>query len=233
MITLKFSSEQEALNSIATYYQINIETIRKNISSLQKLYKEYIKHEQKHIFLWDTYTLLNSKPTHNKNQKFKIYFYHRTSTNGDINWFSDGICSGSIAIQKFLTQTDKLYPDFKLLNLIDLITFKNDQKHSFINYKKYGPYAFLTLKSAKSPTKNWYDAPEILYDHDQELYKKLKTLLKPTIVEFWLEKPYKYIEDYIVDYWRLILTECLCDGVDSYAYTDVPFKNIEKLHSIQ
>ena len=237
-IVLKFGNTQEALESLAKCYGVDLDVIESNLPQLKSLYKEYFYHDDDVLLLKSITILLSGKSDIDINfTTFRIHFYHRTSYSGDINWFSKGLLSGPEAIGQYIQNLHDLAPDLNLIQDQKILIDKNKYKHPYFKPQNDEVYAFLNLKSAKLKKYHFYNYSEIIYDYTENnplLLDQIKNLVTPCTVEFYLEKDSKSLKCYLFHYWRLLLDESdeTCGGVKSNSKGDVPFENIINIEPI-
>lgn len=230
-IVLKFGSTQEALESLGQCYKIDLDIIKSKLPQIRSYYKEYFKHENKNLLLQAISILLINKIEIDISfNTFRVHFYHRTSYNGNINWFSKGLLCGSEGIKQYVQNLHDLSPDLNLIQHQKNLADANNRKHIF-NPINDEVYAFLNLKSAKLLENHFYNYSEIVYDYTRDnpkLLQDIKILVKPCIVEFYLEKNHSFLHEYLFNYWELLLNQSdeKCNGVSSGSKGHVPFENI-------
>ncbi|HCG3441156.1 TPA: hypothetical protein NJU61_001493 [Acinetobacter baumannii] len=206
VFVFSFDNDEDALNTLAKYHQTTIENIRSKWKTLKKLYKEYQTHRNESNFLFAISYFLGPDPLNISGSFFRIFFYHRTGSNGTKSWFSRGLLNSREGISSFVSNINSLFPHLNFQEYESAMLGKDTQKHMS---QIVGPFAFYRKKDAmeNSYQRSFLNLPEILYDvaNNDKVYSYLLKELEPTVVKFWVEKSIDYLESYIISYWELLL----------------------------
>lgn len=234
LFVMSYDSDDDAIQTLANYHQTTIENIRKKWNSLLKICHEYYISKNQVMFLWAINGCLGTNDINIELPTFKIYFYHRTGSNGELAWFSAGLLNSRDGIRKFSENIRTFYPDIDFSGYEELMLSKDLEKHSFAASKQesesVGPFAFYRLKDAKNEKKHFYNLSEIFYDvaHKEKFYTLLLSRLQPTVVKFWVEKPIAYLDHCICQYWLSLLMDQEA-GPDVGRGRNIPYENIDKI----
>lgn len=229
LFIFSYDDDEDALNTLARYYQTTKEHIRSKWRKLKKLYREYQKSQHQTYFLLGIIACLGSDPLDISNPVFKIFFYHRTGSDGTKEWFSNGLLNSRDGISSFVLNVHTLYPELNFHEYESAMLGKDTQKHMS---KIVGPFAFYRKKDAikNSYQRSFLNLPEVLFDvaNNEEVYNFLLTELNPTVVKFWVEKPTDYLESYISTYWDMLLGDCE-RSTDVGRGKNIPSENIVEI----
>ncbi|MCG5226814.1 hypothetical protein [Acinetobacter pittii] len=229
LFVFSYDDDNDALNTLATYYQITTKEIHSKIESLQQLYEDFKVAQNATTFLYMIPVLLDATPLKIDNERFKIYFYHRTGSDCTKEWFAKGLLNSREGISNFVSNVERLYPDLNIKPYEDAMLGHDQQKHKF---EVVGPFAFLRKIDAIQNTfqKSFLDLPEIFFDvaHNDDIYEILLGLLHPTLVKFWVYKDSDFFEAYLLDYWCSLLGNYEI-GLDVGFGKHIPFENIVEI----
>ncbi|WP_198077737.1 hypothetical protein [Acinetobacter calcoaceticus] len=229
LFVFSYDDDNDALNTLATYYQITTEEIHSKMESLQEIYEDYKITKNATTFLYMIPVILDTTPLKIDNEKFKIYFYHRTGSDCTKEWFAKGLLNSRDGISSFVSNVGRVYPDLKVNSYEDAMLGRDLQKHQF---KVVGPFAFLRKIDAIENTyqRSFLNLPEIFFDvsYNDDIYEILLSLLHPTLVKFWVYKPSEYFESYLLDYWCSLLGNYE-KGFDVGNGKNIPFENIVEI----
>lgn len=224
-----YDDDEDALNTLARYHQTTKEHIRSKWRILKKLYREYQQSQNQTFFLWAIISCLGADPLDISNPIFKIFFYHRTGSDGTRSWFSNGLLNSRDGISSFVLNVHSLYPELNFHKYKNAMLGKDTQKHMS---QIVGPFAFYRKKDAIKNTyqRSFLNLPEVLFDvaHNEEVYNFLLTELDPTVVKFWVEKPIIFLESFIITYWDLLLGDSE-RSLDVGRGTNIPSENIVEI----
>jgi len=229
LFVFSYDDDKDALNTLATYYQITTEKIYSKMESLQQLYEEFKVTKNENIFLYMICVRLNATPLKIENEKFKIYFYHRTGSDCTKEWFAKGLLNSREGISSFVSNIERLYPDLNIKPYEDAMLAHDLPKHQF---EVVGPFAFLRKKDAIENTfqRSFLNLPEIFFDvsYNDDIYEIVLNLLHPTLVKFWVHKDTVYFDSYLIDYWCSLLGNYEI-GVDAGRGKNIPCENIVEI----
>lgn len=233
LFKFEYDSDEDAMETLASYHQTSVHNIRSNWKELRKIYKAFVDSKNDAAFLSLIMACLKVGYLETKDQTFRVYFYHRTGSNGSLEWFSQGLLNSREGISSFAKNVHNILPQLNFLDYEQAMLSKDFQKHGGLtaNCKanSVGPFAFYRLKDASHKAKYSFDLPEILIDTlNNDVYEELLSILQPTVVKFWIEKPIKYIDSYIIRYWKYLLGDQEA-GDDVGKGGNIPFENIEKI----
>lgn len=234
LFTFKYDSDEDAMETLASYHQTSVDNIRSNWKKLREIYKAFADSPNNNAFLSLIMDCLNVGHLKTEDQTFRVCFYHRTGSNGTLEWFSQGLLNCREGISGFTKNVHNLLPHLNFLDYEQAILAKDFQKHGPLTTdckaNLVGPFAFYRLKDASDEGKIFFNLPEILFDTigQSEVYDALLSILQPTVVKFWVEKPIQYIDSYVVSYWRYLLGDYEA-SVDVGKGGNIPFVNIEKI----
>lgn len=233
IFVFSYDNDEDVLNTLAKYHQTTNENIFAKWETLKQLYAEYHESQNQALFLMAIYGCLSTQPLNLKGSTFKIFFYHRTGSNGTKAWFSKGLLNSRDGISSFVSNIDSLYPELNFKEYEGALLGKDSQKHMS---KVVGPFAFFRKKDAieNSYQRSFLNLPEVLFDvaKGEQIYDFLLRELKPTVVKFWVEKPLEYLDYYIVAYWELLLG-CSERGTDVGRGKSISSKNILEVITLQ
>ncbi|MCG8283204.1 hypothetical protein MID07_01005 [Acinetobacter seifertii] len=229
LFVFSYDDDNDALNTLATYYQITTEKIHSNMEFLQEKYEEFKVTNNANIFLYVIRELLDAAPLKSDNDKFKIYFYHRTGSDCTKEWFAKGLLNSREGISSFVSNVERVYPDLNISTYEDAMLGHDLPKHQF---EVAGPFAFLRKIDAIENTfqRSFLNLPEIFFDvaHNDDIYEILLGLLHPTLVKFWVHIDSDYFESYILDYWCSLLGNYE-KGFDVGQGKNIPYENIVEI----
>lgn len=229
IFVFSFDNDEDALNTLARYHQTTIENIRSKWEILKTLYEEYQESPNQSMFLLAINYCLGTDPLNISDPFFKIYFYHRTGSDGTKSWFSNGLLNSRDGISSFVLNVHTLYPELNFHEYESAMLGKDTQKHMS---KIVGPFAFYRKNDATKNTyqRSFLNLPEVLFDvaNNEEVYNFLLTELDPTVVKFWVEKPIIYLDSYIITYWNLLLGDSE-RSTDVGRGTNIPSENIVEI----
>lgn len=229
LFVFSYDDDNDALNTLATYYQITTEVIHSKMKSLQEIYEDFKITGNATIFLYVIRVLLDATPLKIDNEKFKIYFYHRTGSDCTKEWFAKGLLNSRDGISSFVSNIESLYPDLNIKSYEDAMLGHDLSKH---NFEVVGPFAFLRKIDAIENTfqRSFLNLPEIFFDVAQnyDIYEILLSLLHPTLVKFWVHIDSDYFESYLLDYWCSLLGNYE-KGFDVGQGKSIPFENIVEI----
>ncbi len=233
-----YDSRQDALNSLANYYQISVDILRSKLSDIfnymnnldtQGFYQEYMDNG---MMLVEIMYLLNPNLRITDDLKIRISFYHRCITNGQQSWFEDGLLNSVDGIASFMHKVTALVPEIKNMN-IRIESLQNIIREKGFNEEKSeidGINGFYRLKDAKSSI--GFDIPEVFDKYD---YHKIKALilsvLKPTVVKFYVERKANKLDHILKNYWDLVLDDKAVtkSGANAGRGKTIPSSQIEKI----
>ncbi|HFX6333886.1 hypothetical protein [Acinetobacter nosocomialis] len=234
LFVFSFDNDEDALTTLANYYQTTKEHIYSKLEILKELYREYQDSNNQTLFLLAIIYCLDSEPLDIKSPTFKVYFYHRTGSDGTKEWFSKGLLNSKDGIVNFVANIHSQYPELDILDYENLMLARDSQKHGYfyssIGSKSLGPFGFFRKEDASALTEQraFLNLPEIFYDvaHSYPIYNYLIEKLHPTVVKFWIEKPIDYIDHFLLTYWICILDKSREPGIDVGRGQNIPFENI-------
>ncbi|HCA5350547.1 TPA: hypothetical protein ACKEYL_001454 [Acinetobacter baumannii] len=234
VFVFSFDNDEDAFNTLAKYYQTTKEYICSNLKTIKKLYRDYQESNNSTLFLIAIMDCLKSKPLDIKSDTFKVYFYHRTGSDGTKEWFSKGLLNSKEGIVNFIANIHSQYPELGILDYESPMLAKDTQKHGPLYYSigttSLGPFGFFRKEDACALTeqRSFLDLPEIFYDvaHGSSIYSELIDKLHPTVVKFWVEIPTNNINDYLLTYWMCLLDKNIEPGEDVGQGQNIPFENI-------
>lgn len=237
VFVFSFDNDEDALNTLAKYYQTTKEHIVSKLKILKKLYREYQNSNNSTLFLMAIIGCLKSEPLDLKSNRFKVYFYHRTGSDGTKEWFSKGLLNSKEGIASFVSNIHSIYPNLGIRDYENAMLAQDTQKHGYlyreIGSKSLGPFAFYCKEDACALTdqRSFFDLPEIFYDvaNGRQIYDDLIIKLHPTVVKFWVEKPIDYFDYFLLIYWSCILDKNFEPGADVGRGQNIPFKNIDEI----
>ncbi|MHA3051787.1 hypothetical protein [Acinetobacter sp. ANC 4640] len=231
-----YDSQQDALNSLANYYQVSVEEINSRIHKIKAIINKLHSYVDRDIgfALWEIRDLLNQEQRELDNPIFQISFYHRCVTNGQQSWFEDGLLNSLDGIASFMQKVIVLVSEdmgIKIESLQSIILTKSlDEEKSETD----GINGFYRLKDAKSST--GFDIPEVFSDYSSgekysELKTKILTVLEPTIVKFYVEREINELDRILKNYWELVLDDKLVtqSGDNAGRGKIIPPSQIEKI----
>lgn len=206
LFVFSYDDDEDALNTLARYHQTTKEHILSKWRKLKKLYREYQQSRNETFFLLAIIACLGTDPLDISNPAFKIFFYHRTGSDGTKSWFSNGLLNSRDGISSFVSNINSLFPHLDFQEYESAMLGKDTQKHMS---KIVGPFAFYRKKDAieNSYQRSFLNLPEVLFDvaNNDKVYSYLLKELEPTVVKFWVEKSIDYLDSYIVSYWEMLL----------------------------
>ena len=235
LFVFSFDNDEDALNTLTNYYQTTKKHIYSKLEILKELYSEYQNSNNQTLFLFAIKCCLNSGPLDIKSDRFKVYFYHRTGSDGTKEWFSKGLLNSKDGIASFVSNIHSAHPNLGIIDYENAMLAQDTQKHGYF-YRKFGskslgPFAFYCKEDACALTeqRSFLDLPEIFYDvaRGTQIYDDLRTKLHPTVVKFWIEKPIDYFDYFLLIYWSCILDENYEPGADVGRGQNIPFENID------
>ncbi|EKU38753.1 hypothetical protein [Acinetobacter sp. WC-141] len=237
LFIFSYDDDEDALNTLARYYQTTKEHIRSKWRKLKIVYREYQESHHQTYFLMGIIACLGSDPLDISNPVFKIFFYHRTGSDGTKEWFSKGLLNSKDGIVNFVANIHSQYPDLGISDYESQMLAKDSQKHGPLYYStgttSLGPFGFYRKEDACALTeqRSFLNLSEIFYDvaHNSPIYSDLIEKLHPTVVKFWVEKPTKYIDHYLLTYWMCLLDKSIEPGDDVGRGQNIPFENIEEV----
>lgn len=231
-IEFRGGNHQEIRQSLANFCKVPIKEINKN--NIKFIYKRY-KDECYGISdaLW---TNFHGNFKNNKTSKLRAWHYHKTGSNGEIEWFQEGLLNKSLGIIAYI---DKLHRfcGIDLSNFKTKLIRNNDEHHKNIwvnEGPEYGPYSYISRKyAAKS---DQYNLPEVIERVlPTDILEFIRHKIKPTIVEFW----YDYSTLDTLDKYVRTYCEMFLDESEDYIYSPrepnniIPFKNIENVKIVR
>ncbi len=229
LFVFSYDDDKDALNTLATFYLITTEEISSKMEILQELYEEFKVIKNENVFLYMISVHLDATPLKIDNEKFKIYFYHRTGSDCTKEWFEKGLLNSREGISSFVSNVERLYPDLNIKSYEDAMLGHDLPKHQF---EVVGPFAFLRKIDAIENTyqRSFLNLPEIFFDvsYNDDIYEILLSLLHPTLVKFWVYKDSEYFESYLLDYWCSLLGNYE-KGFDVGNGKNIPFENIVEI----
>lgn len=232
-IIFKAGSTKEITESLANYCQIPITQIKEK--DIQEIYEKYsIENSGLADALWEKF---NGNTLRTKHSQFRLYHYHRTSSNNNKEWFAKGILNKDLGIKEFINNL-KIFCDIDLYKYEEKIRSNNNTKHSISQANdgdEYGPYSFISMEYAEE--NSGYDIPEILtqsyFGEDRdEIFRKIKETLKPVIVVYWFDYLIKDLDKCLAAYCEMFLNYS-CEYRSFEPNSIVPFENIESVKIIQ
>ncbi|WP_445406014.1 hypothetical protein [Acinetobacter pittii] len=234
LFIFSYDDDEDALNTLAKYHQTTKKNIRSKWRKLRRFYGEYQKFHNQNNFLRAITACLGSKPLDISNSVFRIFFYHRTGSDGTKEWFSRGLLNSREGIVNFVANVHSLFPELGILDYENQMLVQDFQKHGFlynsIGSTSLGPFGFFRKKDACALTeqRSFLNLPEIFYDvaHKSSIYSELIDKLHPTVVKFWVEKPTNDIDHYLLTYWMCLLDKNIEPGDDVGCGQNIPFENI-------
>lgn len=244
-----YDSKQDALNSLANYYQISVDILRSKLSDIfnymnnldtQGFYQEYMDNG---MMLLHIRYLLNPDLNEIQDSIVRISFYHRCTSNGKYDWFCKGILNSFDGIDEFINQINKLFPESisnEQKSIIKrLLQIRHNDEYFNCNQVKYsGAYGFYRLEDATNTLDCNYDFPEIIQNflkEDGHLKKELEKVLKISVVKVYVERKLDEIDRILSIYWTLLFGEN--NGIYSTTTSDdfgrgktIPFENIQHIY---
>ncbi|NUG02976.1 hypothetical protein HUN26_19190, partial [Acinetobacter oleivorans] len=145
VFVFSFDNDEDALNTLARYHQTTIENIRLKWKTLKILYEEYQVSQNQSTFLFAICCCLGADPLNISDPFFKIFFYHRTGSDGTKSWFSNGLLNSRDGISNFVLNVHTLYPELNFQEYESAMLGKDTQKHMS---KIVGPFAFYRKNDA-------------------------------------------------------------------------------------
>lgn len=233
-----YDSKQDALNSLANYYQISVQEINSRADEIKPIIQKLGSYIDQDIgfTLWEIRNLLNKEQRELDNPNFQISFYHRCITTGQQSWFEDGLLNNIDGIASFMNKVTALVPEIKNMN-IRIESLQKIIRGKGFNEEKSeidGINGFYRLKDAKSSI--GFDIPEVFNDYfPDERYSELKTkmlnVLKPTIVKFYVERKANELDHILKNYWELVLDDKAVtkSGANAGRGKIIPSSQIEKI----
>ncbi|MCG2572525.1 hypothetical protein LVY74_02995 [Acinetobacter sp. ME22] len=229
-----YDSKQDALNSLANYYQISVQEINSRTDEIKPIIQKLGSYIDQDIgfTLWEIRNLLNKEQRELDNPNFQISFYHRCITNGQQSWFEDGLLNSVDGIASFMHKVTALVPEIKNMN-IRIESLQNIIREKGFNEEKSeidGINGFYRLKDAKSSI--GFDISEVFDKYD---YHKIKALilsvLKPTVVKFYVERKANELDHILKNYWDLVLDDKAVTkrGANAGRGKTIPSSQIEKI----
>lgn len=232
-IILKAGSTEEITQSLANYCQIPTTQIKEK--DIQEIYEQY-SNENSGLAdaLWEKF---NRNTLRTKHSQFRLYHYHRTSSNGNKEWFAKGVLNKDLGIKEFINNLN-IFCGINLHEFEEKIRSNNNKKHSINQANdgdEYGPYSFISMEYAEE--NSGYDIPEILTDSSlgedrDEIFRKIKETLKPVIVVFWFDYLIKDLDKCLAAYCEMFLNYS-CEYRSFEPNSIVPFENIESVKIIK
>ena len=225
IVEFRAGSKQEIRQSLINYCQVPMEELNK--SNIIDVYEKY-RGECKGISnaLWMNFhgKAFKIRPT-----KLRAWHYHKTGSNGSMEWFQKGLLNKSLGIKEFINNLYKYY-DFDISEFRSRLIQNNDYHHTLWanDGPEYGPYSFVSRGYATESDQ--YNLPEVIERIlPSKLIGALREKLKPTLVEFWFDYSINdALDNYIRTYCEMFLGES-----EDYKYSPfepnciIPYENID------
>ena len=234
-----YDSEEDAINSLAKYYEVNSRDIYLKLEQINDLVKEAqdIPYADVGKYTWCIKQILTNKK---EKQEFKIRvsYYHHCGTDGSLEWFKDGLLNNFEGLESFVKKLSVICKDIFSEVLIEELRSKLKERFQGEGKGKdaVGVFAFTRLEEAKNDIN--YDLPEIIRDiTDSEVKKKitkeLKQNLVSTVVKFYKEYDQHEIDWILFKYWYLVCQKfdkgITSDSDDIGEGRTIPFEQIEEI----
>ena len=243
-----YDNKDDAIRSLANYYSISVDTLNYKIIDVYNYIENlkskgsYSEYSANGMMLVNIRYLLNPNLCELENSKIQISFYHRCASDGKDSWFKYGLLNSVDGSECFMKKLGSLVPDIEKMG-ISLESLKRiirkkglDEEQS----EKDGINGFYRLKDARDKDNSGFDLPEVFNDLLRgESYQKLKakilTVLKPTVVKFYVERDIAELNNILDHYWELVLND---DGVGQTGANvgrgkTIPYENIERIDYLE
>lgn len=237
-----FNHEDDALESLATYYEVDKKLIYEKLRKINNLVKEQGKLCDTDIgkYAYCIRRLLTDKEEKSVD-KLRVSYYHRCGSDGTLEWFGDGLLNCNDGFKKFIEKISNLYPSLLSENLKDELNgrLKERFKGEAFGRQAVGIFAFTRLEEAK--IRKSYDLPEIFMDISNLETRKsittfLKSKLKPTVVKFYKEYDPNELDSILFTYWYLICQKfdegITSNSLDVGCGKVIPLENIEHIYDL-
>lgn len=242
-----YDDKEEAIRSLANYYSISVDTLNYKIidvySYIENLKSDdlYSEYSANGMMLVNIGYLLNPNLCELENSKIQISFYHRCASDGKDYWFKEGLLNSVDGIECFKHKLVSLVPDIEKMG-ISLESLKKLIRRKGLaeeQSEKDGVNGFYRYKDAIDKENSGFDISEVFNDLCKgESYQKLKseilTVLKPTVVKFYVERDITELNEILKYYWELILNDdsVTTHGTNAGKGKTIPYENIEKIYYI-
>lgn len=239
-----YDDKEEAIRSLANYYSISVDTLNYKIidvySYIENLKSDdlYSEYSANGMMLVNIGYLLNPNLCELENSKIQISFYHRCASDGKDYWFKEGLLNSVDGIECFKHKLVSLVPDIEKMG-ISLESLKKLIRRKGLaeeQSEKDGVNGFYRYKDAIDKENSGFDISEVFNDLCKgESYQKLKseilTVLKPTVVKFYVERDITELNEILKYYWELILNDdsVTTHGTNAGKGKTIPYENIEKI----
>lgn len=210
----------------------------------EKEYKEKIEFEKMN-FLKEIENTLNFNALNEDCSKIRISFYHRCASDGKDSWFKEELLNSVDGIECFWNKLISLVPDVEKMG-ISLVSLKKEirqkgwYEEKSEKSEKDGINGFYRFKDAIHNENSGFDIPEIFddffgYERYQELKAKILTVLKLTVVKFYVERDITELNEILRKYWEFVWNDegIGNTGEDAGRGKTIPFENIERIDYLE
>jgi hypothetical protein len=243
-----YDDKEDAIKSLANYYSISVDTLKSKIIDVYNyienlksddFYSEYFDNG---MMLVNIGYLLNPNLCELENSKIHISFYHRCASDGKDNWFKEGLLNSVDGIECFWHKLVSLVPDIEEIGISLESLKKRIRRKGFDEEQseKDGINGFYRYKDAIDKENSGFNIPEVFDDLCKgESYQKLKskilTVLKPTVVKFYVERDITELNNILRYYWELVGND---EDVGQTATNvgrgkTIPYENIERIDYLE
>lgn len=228
-----YDNRNDAINSLANFYNIAPQTIFDSQDKLQKIIEGSKSNSNDMNTLFAISSILNIKEIPDL-PSYQVCYYHRTSFIKNSHWFDQGLLNCQEGIKAFLNKLNDISPNLLPNDYKSMLEAAQIERHNgdlIISHhnktSNSGPFGFYRLSDAKSPQRQNLNLPEIFMDlnngtyeyHDQAKHQEIKNfigeILQPVIVKFWATKSNDYIDSLVLKYWKFLFLE-----LDNYGSGD-------------
>lgn len=243
-----YDDKEDAIRSLANYYSISVDTLNFKIIDVYNYIENlksddfYSEYSANGMMLVNIGYLLNPNLCELENSKIQISFYHRCASDGKDYWFKEGLLNSEDGIECFWHKLVSLVPDIEKMG-ISLESLKKRIQGKALaeeQSEKDGVNGFYRYKDAIDKKNSAFDIPEVFNDLCKgESYQKLKakilTVLKPTVVKFYVERDITELNNILEHYWELVWND---EGVGQTATNvgrgkTIPYENIERIDYLE
>lgn len=258
-----YDDKEDAIRSLANYYQVSDKVILikgKTVCNDLEKRKDKIYGENEHLigvreeelsekiklekdkFFYELKNELSPNYSKSNDLIIRINFYHRCSSDGRDSWFQEGLLNSVDGIECFMKKLGSLVPDIQKMG-ISLESLKNIIRRKGLaeeQSEKDGVNGFYRYKDAIDKENSGFDIPEVFGDLCKgESYQKLKakilTVLKPTVVKFYVERDITELNNILEYYWESVWNdeEVGQTATNAGRGKTIPYENIERIDYLE
>jgi len=243
-----YDDKEDAIRSLANYYSISVNALNYKIidvyNYIEKLKSDdfYSEYSANGMMLVNIGYLLNPNLCELENSKIQISFYHRCASDGNSSWFKEGLLNGVDGIECFWNKLVSLAPDIEKMGISPealnrIIRTKGLAEEQS---EKDGVNGFYRYKDAIDKENAGYDIPEVFDDlckgeSYQQLKAKILTVLKSTVVKFYVERDITELNNILEYYWELVWNdeEVGQTATNAGRGKTIPYENIERIDYLE